>query len=73
MLCLVSLWIFSHEWSSKLSHLRKKGFADSGDRREIEMIHEVYKQWGFNGDMDARLEYVYNLPYCKTESDTCEK
>ena len=47
--------------SNKIEYVLCKNFATPEERHEIHMLHEVYKEWGWNGDMDARMDKVFNL------------
>lgn len=48
--------------SDKLEQRLDAGYATPEQRREIEILHEVYKGNGWNGDMDVRIQKVYALP-----------
>lgn len=47
--------------ADKIEYCLTKGYATPDERREIKLLEDVYKSWGWNGDMDARLEKVYSL------------
>lgn len=49
-------------FSDKVERVLQKGFADPDDRRDIENMFTRYKNNGWNGDMDARVHKVYELP-----------
>lgn len=48
--------------ADKIEHCLTKAFATPEERRELEKLKEIYDRWGWNGDMDTRLEKVYALP-----------
>lgn len=48
--------------ADKIEKLLDKGFAAPEQRKEIEQLYVLYKAHGWNGDMEARMEKVYNLP-----------
>ncbi len=48
--------------SEKLERLLTKGFATPEERRDVKILYDEYKANGWNGDMDSRLERVYDLP-----------
>lgn len=48
--------------SEKLERLLTKGFATPEERRDVKVLYDEYKDNGWNGDMDSRLERVYDLP-----------
>ena len=56
--------------SNEIEKLISKGWATSEERRALEILFKVYKKNGWNGDMDARMEIVHNLPFRK--EDVCE-
>lgn len=47
--------------ADKIEYCLTKGYATPEERREIEMLKEIYDKWGWNGDMETRLEKVYAL------------
>ena len=56
--------------SNEIEGLISKRWATSEERRALEILFTVYKKNGWNGDMDARMEIVHNLPFRK--EDICE-
>lgn len=50
------------ELSGKIEKRLDKGYATPEQRKEIDILYEAYKAHGWNGDMDARMNKVYNLP-----------
>lgn len=58
--------------ADKIEHLLNKGFATPDERRETELLHELYKEHGWNGDMDARMEKVHRLRTDRPEFDLSE-
>lgn len=57
-LCCVTYSILSRE----LEILLSKGYATPEERKTISILHGVYVEQGWNGDMDSRMRKVYNLP-----------
>lgn len=47
--------------------LIEKGFATESDRRFLYKMYDNYKEWGWNGDMDALMERVDRLPYLEKD------
>ena len=47
--------------ADKIEYLLNKGFATPDERRELELLHEIYKKHGWNGDMEERMKKVYRL------------
>ena len=50
-----------HRMSEEIERLLNKGYASPAERRVIDEMYSNYKEHGWNGDMDARLEKVYKL------------
>lgn len=50
-----------HRMSQEIERLLDKGFATPAERRVLDEMFANYKEHGWNGDMDARLEKVYAL------------
>ena len=50
-----------HRMSEEIERLLTKGYATPSERRLIDEMHANYKAHGWNGDMDARLDRVYQL------------
>lgn len=48
--------------SRELEWLLSKGFATPEDRRSLSIMYTAYKANGWNGDMEARMLKIYNLP-----------
>ena len=42
--------------------LIEKGYATPAERLYLKNLHENYKDWQWNGDMDDRIRDVFNLP-----------
>lgn len=53
--------------SNELERLLTKGYATPDERHTLNILYEVYKRNGWNGDMDARMEKVYHLRTDKPE------
>ena len=49
--------------SDKLNAILTKGYATETDRRDIQVLYAAYHGEGWNGDMDDRMERVFNLPF----------
>ena len=47
--------------SEEIERLLTKGYATPSDRRVLKEMYSNYKTHGWNGDMDSRLERVYNM------------
>ena len=47
--------------ADKIEYCLTKGYATPDERREIKLLEDVYKSWGWNGDMESRLDKVYAL------------
>lgn len=47
--------------SEEIERLLTKGYATPSERRILDEMFRNYKAHGWNGDMDARLEKVYQL------------
>ena len=50
-----------HRMSQEIERLLDQGYATPADRRVLDEMYANYKDHGWNGDMDARLEKVYAL------------
>ena len=50
-----------YRMSEEIERLLDKGFATPAERRVLDEMFKNYKEQGWNGDMDARLEKVYKL------------
>ena len=50
-----------HRMSEEIERLLTKGYATPSERRLIDEMYANYKAHGWNGDMDARLDRVYQL------------
>ena len=50
-----------HRMSQEIERLLDKGYATPAERRVLDEMYANYKDHGWNGDMDARLEKVYAL------------
>lgn len=48
--------------ADKIEKLLDNGYAAPEQRKEIEQLYKLYKAHGWNGDMEARMEKVYDLP-----------
>ena len=55
--------------SNEIEKLISKGWATSEERRALEILCDAYKANGWNGDMEARMEKVHDLPF--REEDIC--
>lgn len=47
--------------SEEIERLLTQGYATPAERRILDEMYHNYKAHGWNGDMDARLEKVYEL------------
>lgn len=47
--------------AQKIEYILTKDYATPEERHELQMLFEEYKAKGFNGDMDARMDKVYQL------------
>lgn len=47
--------------SEEIERLLTQGYATTAERRILDEMYHNYKEHGWNGDMDARLEKVYAL------------
>lgn len=56
--------------SNEIEKLISKGWATSEERRALEILYDAYKANGWNGDMEARMEKVHDLPF--REEDICK-
>ena len=60
--CLETLRLLSyHRMSQEIERLLNQGYATPAERRVLDEMYANYKDHGWNGDMDARLEKVYAL------------
>ena len=50
-----------HRMSQEIERLLDQGFATPAERRILDEMYHNYKDHGWNGDMDARLQKVYRL------------
>ena len=50
-----------HRMSQEIERLLNQGYATPAERRVLDEMYANYKDHGWNGDMDARLEKVYQL------------
>lgn len=50
-----------HRMSQEIERLLNQGYATPAERRVLDEMYANYKDHGWNGDMDARLEKVYEL------------
>ena len=50
-----------HRMSQEIERLLDQGYATPAERRVLDEMYANYKDHGWNGDMDARLEKVYKL------------
>lgn len=48
--------------SDKIEERLDADYATPEQRRELDILFEAYKANGWNGDMDTRIQKVYNLP-----------
>lgn len=61
-LVIETLSVLTYEkLADKIEYLLNKGFATPDERRELGLLHGIYKKHGWNGDMEARMEKVYRL------------
>ena len=59
-----------YRMSEEIERLLDKGFATPAERRVLDEMFKNYKEQGWNGDMDARLEKVYKLRTDHASGDT---
>ena len=59
-----------HRMSEEIERLLTKGYATPSERRLIDEMYANYKAHGWNGDMDARLDRVYQLRTVPKNMDT---
>ena len=59
--------------ADKIEYCLTKGYATPEERREIEKLEGIYKKWGWNGDMDARMEKVYALRTNRPPEEEAER
>ena len=50
-----------HRMSQEIERLLNQGYATPAERLVLREMYANYKDHGWNGDMDARLEKVYSL------------
>ena len=50
-----------HRMSQEIKRLLNQGYATPAERRVLDEMYANYKDHGWNGDMDARLEKVYAM------------
>ena len=50
-----------HRMSQEIERLLDQGYATPAERRVLDEMYANYKDHGWNGDMDARLEKVYAM------------
>ena len=50
-----------HRMSQEIERLLDQGYASPAERRVLDEMYANYKDHGWNGDMDSRLEKVYQL------------
>ena len=62
-----------HRLSEEIERLLTKGFATPSERRVLDEMYANYKAHGWNGDMDSRLERVYNLRTAPKDEKSHEK
>ena len=48
--------------ADKLVRALDRGDATPEQRRDIKVLYDCYKEHGWNGDMDSRMNKVFNLP-----------
>lgn len=48
--------------ADKLERALDRGYATPEQRRDIKVLYDCYKEHGWNGDMDSRMNKVFNLP-----------
>lgn len=48
--------------SREVEYMLTKGHATPEERRSLTIMYDAYKANGWNGDMEARMARVYNLP-----------
>ena len=53
--------------SNEIERFIAKGYATSSERRALEILYDAYHANGWNGDMEARMEIVHNLPFRKED------
>ena len=54
--------------SNEIDRFIAKGYATSSERRALEILYDAYHANGWNGDMEARMEIVHNLPFRKEDT-----
>lgn len=60
--CLETIRLLSYSrMSEETERLLTQGFATPAERRVLDEMYKNYKAHGWNGDMDSRMERVYNL------------
>lgn len=61
--CLDTIKLLSYSrLSDEIDRLLAKEFATPAERHYLQRMYENYKKHGWNGDMDARLDRVWDLP-----------
>lgn len=55
--------------SNEVERLLTKGFATPDERKALQILYEVYKRNGWNGDMDSRMAKVYASPTDRVHED----
>ena len=53
--------------SDKIEQHLDADYATPEQRRELDILYDAYKANGWNGDMDARMKKIYDLPTKKIE------
>lgn len=48
--------------ADKLERALDRGYATPEQRRDIKVLYDCYKDHGWNGDMDSRMNKVHALP-----------
>lgn len=60
--CLETIRLLSYaRMSEETEKLLDKGYATPTERRILDEMYKNYKEHGWNGDMDSRMEKVYAL------------
>lgn len=59
--------------SNTIERYLNQGYCTPEQRHGIEEIKAIYDDQGFNGDMNARLKRLYEMPTKKLESENDEK
>lgn len=58
--------------AEEADRLIAKKYATQAERLYIRNLHDNYKKWGWNGDMNERMHDVFNLPP-EPETAACVK